>query len=364
MNVPPRQRLKWIFFKPDHMSRKQWLMTDAIIILVILLGIVAAASIYRHLTKVKPVTNVEQTKREEAGPKTEASRLTGLQVDPASNQRPVTGVMIENSPDARPQSGLTEAGVVVEAIAEGGITRFLALYQEAKPAYIGPVRSARPYYLDFALAFNASLAHVGGSPDALKQIKSLKVRDIDQFHNPNGYQRITQRYAPHNMYTSMGRLDALNKARGYKSSEFVSWPRKEDNASRTPEAKFIDMTISSFYYNTSYKYDLKSDSYRRSEGGRPHIDERSRKQISPKVLIAMVTNYRIHSDGVHSIYRTTGKGTVYIFQDGGVTRGTWHKSQRNSQVTFTDSKNQPIKLNAGQAWITLVGKSSDIRYKR
>jgi hypothetical protein len=360
--VPPHKRLKWIFFKPDHMSRKKWLIIDGAILLAVILAIIGGVLLFKRLTRVNPVTNVQQTKREKST--TEASHLTGLQVDPALNERPVTGVMIENSPDARPQSGLTDAGVVVEAIAEGGITRFLALYQEAQPGYIGPVRSARPYYLDFALAFNASVAHVGGSPDALKQIKSLHVRDLDQFYNPGAYQRITQRYAPHNVYTSMAKLDALNKSKGFKHSQFDSFPRKDDNASHNPVAKYINMNLSGFYYNTAYKFDLKSNSYRRSEGGRPHVDERSHKQISPKVLIAMVTSYGIKSDGIHSIYRVTGSGVVYVFQDGVVTVGKWHKSKRDGQVTFTNAKGNPIKLNAGQTWITLVGKTSDISYKK
>ena len=152
--------------------------------------------------------------------------------------------MIENSLDARPQSGINQAGVIFEAIAEGGITRFITLYQEAQPQYVGPVRSLRPYYIDWAAAFDAPIAHVGGSPDALKQIRNGG-KDLDQFFNPGAYWRQSTRAAPHNVYTSFKNMDKLNKAKGYKSSKFTPWPRKEDSPLETPTAATIKVSISS-----------------------------------------------------------------------------------------------------------------------
>jgi len=360
--IPPHKRLKWIFFKPEHVSRKKWLIVNFCLLLLIGLAVLGGYKLYKYLTKTSPILNVAATKRV-VKPKIEPSRLTGLPVDPSLNLRPVTGVMIENSPDARPQSGLTDAGVVVEAIAEGGITRFLALYQEAQPQYIGPVRSVRPYYLDFALAFNAGVAHVGGSPEALGQVRGLKVRDLDEFYNGGSYWRITSRYAPHNVYTSFAKLDALNKSKGYTSSTFDSWARKKDQPSQQPTASTINMAISGYYYDTAYKYDPKTNTYLRSEGGAPHIDLKSKKQISPKVLIALVMPYSIEADGKHSQYGTTGSGQAFVFQDGTVTKGTWHKASRSAQISFTDTNGQIIKINAGQTWITLLAHGYNLTYK-
>src|SRR5581483_6348891 len=115
-------------------------------------------------------------------PTTVASTLTGLPVDPSVNKRQVTAVMIENSLDARPQSGLDQAGIVFEALAEGGVTRFMALFQDTQPDYIGPVRSARPYYIQWLLGYDAAYAHVGGSPDALNDITAWHVKDLNQFY--------------------------------------------------------------------------------------------------------------------------------------------------------------------------------------
>ncbi len=360
MNTPKKSRFSYLKFKHTKLSRKQWALFGLLVVILLSAGVLAGRAIYQHYSKVPPLVNTHIIP---PPPKVEPSRLTGLPVDPELNKRPVTGIMIENSPDARPQSGLRDAGVVYEAIAEGGITRFLALYQEAQPSYIGPVRSIRPYYIDFALPFQAAVAHVGGSPEGLADARALHLRDLDQFANPGAYWRITQRYAPHNMYTSMAKLDALKKSKGFTKSDFTGFPRKKDTPAKTPVARTIDFSISGYYYSVHYVYDAKTNSYLRSEGGQPHKDEKSKKQLNPKVVIAPVMSYGIESDGKHSDYGTTGSGAVYVFQDGNVIQGVWHKASRGAQITFTDTNGQPIKLNAGQTWISLVGSRSDVSYK-
>ncbi|HET9850767.1 MAG TPA: DUF3048 domain-containing protein [Candidatus Saccharimonadales bacterium] len=315
---------------------------------------------YTYIKKVKPAPK----------PVTTPSPLTGLPVDPALAKRPVTGVMIENTPPARPQSGLQDAGVVFEAIAEAGITRFLALFQDTQPQYVGPVRSLRPYYIDFATPFDASIAHVGGSPDALSQIRSGG-KDLDQFFNAGAYWRISSRAAPHNVYTSFAKLDALNAAKGYTSSQVQSWPRKADAPLKTPTAKSINFNPSWDDYKVHYDYDKASNSYLRSEGGAPHKDlvsasDTTGVQLHPKVVIALViglSNGALDASGAYySDYQDTGSGTAYVFQDGGVIEGSWSKADRASQFSFTDSTGKPIKLDAGQTWLTLVGRASQVSY--
>jgi len=303
-------------------------------------------------------------------PPTVASPLTGVQVAPELAKRPVTGIMIENSDAARPQSGLQDAGVVYEAIAEAGITRFLALFQASTPQYIGPVRSLRPYYIDYAAPFQASIVHVGGSPDALAQVRAY--RNLDQFANSGAFYRINSRYAPHNVYTDFTRLDALNQRKGYTSSLFTSWPRKEEKKLATPTAKVIDFTISSADFYAHYDYDPASNSYLRSEGSQPHLDyvsaaDKTGVRLQPKVVIGLVVPQGqgvLDSSGAYyTNYSTSGSGQVFVFQDGGVTVGSWSKADRNSQINFTDSSGAPIKLNAGQTWVTLLGSASKITYR-
>jgi hypothetical protein len=331
-------------------------------------GLSLVYMLFIHHKKLPPKPAIKQPAvKVEAAPKktTVTSPLSGLEVAPELAARPVTGVMIENSPDARPQSGLQDAGVVYEAIAEGGITRFLAVFQDTSPQYVGPVRSLRPYYLDFAAPYQASIAHVGGSPDALSQVRSGAYRDIDQFFNSGSYWRISTRYAPHNVYTSFEKLDALNQKKGYTKSEYTPWKRKQEKPAAAPTVSHIDVKISSALYYSHYDYDKASNAYLRSEGGKPHLQitsasDKAATQIHPKVVLALVMSYSVLDRAGHSGYGTTGSGQMYVFQDGTLTQGTWSKADRNSMFNFKDAAGQPLALDAGQVWITAVKSPSEV----
>ena len=283
------------------------------------------------------------------------SPLTGGSVkDEAATKQAVTAIMIENSPDARPQSGLKESGVVFEAIAEGGITRFLVLYQQEKPQLIGPVRSLRMYYVDWLAPFNASVAHVGGSAAALKEIRSGSYRDIDQFFNAGAYWRASDRYAPHNVYTSFEKIDALNAAKGYTTSQFTGFARADTTPAAAPTATSVSVTISGPLYNSSYTYNAATNSYDRFLAGAPHLDRES-GQISPKVVIVLkVQETTVMEDGYRQSITTTGSGSAVIFQDGAAHEVTWHKPSRADQITFTDAAGVPFSIARGQTWITAV----------
>jgi hypothetical protein len=326
----------------------------------VLVGTSAAAYL---LLKPEPTPppEPEPVVKEEPKPVVYNSELTGVKVTKKQSKLPVTAVMIENSPDARPQSGLYDAGVVFEAISEGGITRFLALYQEGKPERIGPVRSARPQFLEFLVPFDAPLAHAGGSPQALAEIAHQKIKDLEAFQNPNYYERVSTRYAPHNLYTGRSRLLELQRSKGWKTSKFKGFVRKEEAKAKKPNARKIDFSISSHLYNVHYDYDGKSNSYKRVMGGVPHTDEAAKKQNNPKVVVALVMSHGYA--GIYSVYGSTGKGTAFIFQDGKVQKVFWQKSGRSSQLKFIDKNKKPVGLNPGQTWLTLVSSPSAVSYK-
>lgn len=370
-NEPPKKPMLLKAKNKKHwwqrkLSTKEWIIFGSAALFAVGGTLVGSYFLYKHLTRLpkEPVSIASRPKIEEPPkPATEPSKLTGLQVAPELNQRPVIGYMIENSPEARPQAGLKDAGMVFEAIAEGGITRFLALFQESQPDYIGPIRSARPYYLDWALPFDAGYAHVGGSPDALSQIKSLGIRDLDQFANSAYYQRVSTRFAPHNVYTGTAKMYELMNKKGYASSNFTGFARKDDTLGATPNAKTIDVKISSTLYNSRYDYDATTNTYKRSLGGKPHTDEKSGAQLAPKVVLVLVTPYGIAADRVHSQYTTVGSGKLFVFQDGVLTEGTWKKDDRKSQFIFTDSAGTAIKFNAGQTWLTMVANAGMVTYQ-
>lgn len=281
------------------------------------------------------------------------SPLTGVEVSESDTKRPVTAVMIENSPEARPQSGLKEAGVVFESVAEGGITRFMVLYQEEKPTLIGPVRSVRPQFASWVAAFDAGLAHVGGSNIPLAKLRSGKIKDLDQFFNDGGYWRATDRAAPHNVYTTDDRLQALNKAKGYTKSTFTSWQRKKKaTPSQTPNATNISMPVSTGAFAVTYNWDQASNSYLRSEGGVPHMD-REEGRISPKVVIAIQIPHNVITDSNgYSYPDVIGSGQGWLFQDGTAVEITWSKSSDSQQLEFKDATGKLVELEAGQTWIT------------
>ncbi len=358
---PPKKRGKLRFKLPD-LTRKQWLIVGVVAFILIGGGSALAYQVFRKPKPTPAPSPVAEKKEEKPKPKVYTSKLTGMSVTEAESKLPVTAVMIENSPDARPQSGLKDANVVYEAVAEGGITRFLTLFQEAQPDYIGPVRSVRPYYLDWLVPFDAPVAHVGGSPEALAQISNEGIKDLDYGFNSNYYHRISSRYAPHNVYTSRGELLALQNSKGWSTSTFTGWARKDEKAAATPTAKSIDFAISGFLYNPHYDYDPTTNAYKRSEAGKPHVDEKSGSQITPKVVIAVLINKSIHPDGVHTIYSTSGTGKAYIFQDGTVTIGTWQKADRKSEMQFLGSNGKPLELNKGNTWISAVELEGSITY--
>lgn len=319
-------------------------------------ALVAATILYQMPAKVSaPVSHNQQKPSPTPAPPVYYSPLTGEKVpDLASTKQAVTGIMIENSPSARPQSGIKAAGVVFEAIAEGGITRFLALYQQAKPALIGPVRSVRLYFVDWVAPFQASVAHIGGSKFALAEVRNGTYRDIDQFFNAGTYWRATDRYAPHNVYTSFQRLDALNTKKGFATSVFTAWPRKDGVPAKTANATTITVTISGAQYNSSYAYDPGTNTYTRYLAGKPHVD-REAGAITPSVVIVMdVNETRIMEDGWREQITTIGSGRVRVFQNGTVAEGTWSKKDRGSQISFTGADGKEIALNRGQTWITAV----------
>ena len=119
--------------------------------------------------------------------------------------------MIENSEEARPQTGLDAAGIVFETVTEGGITRYAALYQENLPEEVGPVRSVRPYFVDWLMGFDTSVAHVGGSENALQMVEDRKAKDINEFFNGDAFYRRNDRESPHDAYARTKNLVALQK---------------------------------------------------------------------------------------------------------------------------------------------------------
>lgn len=294
--------------------------------------------------------------------------LDGVKTDIDSSNRYPLAIMVENHTEARPQSSLDKASVIYEAIAEGGITRFMALFGTYEAEKVGPVRSARPYFVDWAHGYNAYYAHVGGNALALDKIISDGILDLDQFKYSSLYWRDTSRKvsSEHTMYTSTIKLREKATELGYTASKNFSIYRFKDDAKADPDttvtptpatAATIDIKFSSANYDVQYKYDKTTNSYKRFLAGLAHNDAISGNQLNPKNVIVMtvkrtavVTRINEHGYEMDNI----GEGAAKIFIDGKEIDGKWKKSSRESREIFYDSTGQEITFNRGQFWISVI----------
>lgn len=335
--------------------------------LSILLGVIFIVSLASSITLAfilnqpkpveEPTPQPKVTQKKPAPPPVKYyAPLTGNEVaDEATTKRAITAIMIENSPSARPQSGMQQAEITYEAIAEGGITRFLNLYQQNKPGLIGPVRSLRPYYVDWLAPWQASVAHVGGSKRALDEVRNGHYRDIDQFFNPNTYWRSTDRYAPHNVYTNFEKIDALNSAKGWIESAPPAIKRATSRVkSESPNATNISVTMSGPTYNSAWLYDANSNNYHRHQAGAPHIDRENGQITADVVVVLKMQMNLVWEDGYRENYNSSGEGVATVFQNGTVQEVTWRKPATGTQISFIGADGKEFLLAPGKLWISAI----------
>lgn len=328
--------------------------------ILLALAIGYAVIFFAFLNKPEPSPEPRKQETKEkvvAEPVKYYSPLTGIEVaSEADTNKPITAVILENTPAARPQSGLQEAEVVYEAVTEGGITRFLAFYQQSQPELIGPVRSLRPFFVDALAPYDAGVLHVGGSKEALDEIRNGNYKDLDQFFNGGTYWRSTDRYAPHNVYTNSQNVAALNATKGYTESTPKPMPRAEEapkvavEPTATPQ---FDVHVSGQLYDSTWIYDAASGTYQRHQAGGPHLD-REKGQVTAEVVVTLNQNLSAAGGGRYN-YQTTGTGTGTVNYKGNAYPVNWHKADRSAQYSFTSAHdNQEFLLPKGSTWFTAV----------
>lgn len=335
-------------------------------------------------------------------PKTEVCPLNGekftlIEKQVWEKRRPLT-VMIENHQEARPQSGLSKADIIYEAVAEGGITRLLAVFYcraAVGGLIIGPVRSARTYFMDFASEYGdfPLYAHVGGAntpgpANALGQLESYgwvaKGNDLNQFSVGfpvfwRDYERIGHSVATeHTMYADIQKIWEVANERKLTNVDqenkpwnknFIAWQFKNDE----PVAN-VDNSVSpqlSFWkghsdYDIGWEYQSTSNTYRRVNGGKAHKDLNNDEQLEAKNVIAVFMKESRANDGymnnLHLLYATKGSGQAIIFQDGRAIKGTWNKENRQSRMIFKDNRDREIELNRGPIWIEILPTGASVDY--
>ena len=346
-------------------------------------------------------------------PKTESCSVNGQMFTKAEKdiwetRRPIMA-MIENHADSRPPSGLSKADVVYEAVAEGGITRFLAVFYcdaSAEDVRIGPIRSVRVYYIDWAQEYGLPLfVHSGGANnicsscpggikprgdvasevDAFKKLVTLNWRysqgnSMDAGTNIGfpivwrDYERIPGAATEHTFMGSTEKFfeEGTKRGFGYNDTKgkpwvnsFTSWKFVDGKSSEAPSAKEISF---SFWdnkpdYDVKWVYDSTKNVYLRFNGDKEHIDMDTKTQLAASNMIIQFTKERgpVDKEG-HMIYTTTGTGKVLVFQNGEVKEGTWSKATQASRTKYLDDKGKEISLVKGKVWIEIVPAGNEVKY--
>ncbi len=305
---------------------------------------------------------VDIFKREKKEETKVVNDLDGTLVSPDKAARHPLAIVIENHTQARPQVGLDKASIVYEAITEGGITRFLAVYGPYDAEKVGPVRSARTYFIDWLSEFNAYFGHVGGNYDALEKIKTDKILDLDQFAlGTAAYWREPEKgkATEHTMFTTTEKLYQAAKDKKYpEKSDFRALEFKEPlELALRKEGQKITINFSSEEYRVTWTYDATSNKYLREMAGLPHKDKTSGAQLaSSNVIIQQMERWEsptvINETGW--AMKTIGSDKAMIFSQGKQITGTWKKTDRTSRTIFYDDKGKEISFIPGQFWIEIV----------
>ncbi|WKA55784.1 DUF3048 domain-containing protein [Planococcus shixiaomingii] len=341
---------------------KKWVLVIGIVLLL------AAGAAFYLFSNGEETTEEEQENPPVAEPQESKAPFSGIEGTVPFNKRPIMAV-INNHPDARPQTGLTEADMVFEMLAEGSVTRFLALYQSEFPEEMGPIRSARDYFVELAAGYDAFFIAHGWSPDAKRLLEAGRVDHINGlFYDGTLFQRSTDRVAPHNSYiTYENALKGMEEAQAsteysVRSPYYFYDPGESDKLME--QASVIEVLYgTSPQFHNEFTFDEASGLYSRASGGTATTDKNSSEPVEvSNVLVFEAAHETIDAEDRKAIDITSG-GKALIFQNGGVREAEW--SNLEGMLVPTDN-GKPVGLMPGKTWIHIVptapGISEWIRY--
>ena len=324
-----------------------------LLVLAVLVAVVVAACGGGSDSAEKPkrtTTTSSSTTPTTTAPAVPVAPLTGLP-DPGGQSltRPLLSVKIENSPEARPQTGLDVADVVYEQVAEGGITRFLAMFNSAIPDVLGPVRSVRAMDPDVVWPLGGIFVFSGGAAPNVALIHQAPVNTIDENNAGDAFFRDRARRAPHNLF---GRGPDL-VARGGQPvpvPALFQYHTPGQTVTGDPVSAFTVLFTKGF--EPSYLWDAASKTWKRSYGFAP-FTATSGADIAPSNVIVQLVGCCIDSTGgARNI--VVGTGTALIFTDGKVVHGTWSRPDKGQVTQFLDAAGQPVKLQPGRTWVEFM----------
>lgn len=272
------------------------------------------------------------------------------------NRRPVA-IMFDNHPNARWQSGLKDAEIIYEFPVEAPYTRYLGIYLMNDPESIGSIRSSRPYFVTTVLEYDAVYVRVGGSEQAIADVKSLKIADVDGLTSSNKvFWRTSNKRMPHNLYSSMEVLRKAQKDKGYKElGDYTPFKFKEDE--EDIKGELANTVIINYNKNniTAYNYDLENKVYTRTKDGKLHIDEINETQIIAKNIIIQESKTRVIDNLARLEIDLIGEGKGKYITNGKFIDIKWRKQSRAGKTLYYDLEDNEIIFNPGITWIQVVG---------
>ncbi len=294
--------------------------------------------------------------------------IDGEQVEPSKENPFLISAIIDNHSEARPQFGLSLARVVYDIPAEGGINRYLAFFiaDDETLTKIGPVRSARPYFLEIAQEYQSLLLHCGGSPEALAQIIKNKLLTLNEFYNEKYFLRSSRYIAPHNVLADAKKINEYLINNEYEKSIFTPWKFKNTSTAEIDSAygesifnSKIEIKNGQSQYNVEWNYNLENNNYTKKIAGQNHKDDAG-QIISANNLIIQFVNSKILDQELRLKIDLIGRGRAIICLDGYCRDGYWQKFDSNSRTLYYYDNDKEVIFNSGKTWIHFIDERTKI----
>lgn len=358
-----------------NLSKKQKIIIGCSIAAVILIAVVVLVVVL--LPKKNKVENKPQEKtqvKEEKNDKENGEKEEISIVDLDSDSRPFA-VMINNINEARTvQSGISKAYIVYEILAEGGITRLMAVFKDATVEKLGSVRSARDYYLDYAMENDAIYVHWGWSPKAQTDIPALGINNLNGLYD-QGFYRLSPGEYPaglayeHTGFTSIANIRSAAENKGYRMTSdkdlLLNYSAKPVDYSKEKSIGNAEKVVLTYSPTTqvTYIYDEDKKVYDRYNlNNQANIDHETEKQVTAKnIIVYQVNCYQIPNDEKNRIaLENLGNGTGYYISEGKSIKIKWSKSDRNAQTKYTLEDGTELKVNDGNTFIQILPTSGSV----
>jgi hypothetical protein len=273
-------------------------------------------------------------------------------------------IMIENQADARPQTGLTQADVVYEALAEGGITRFIGLFLSGDAPVVGPVRSLRHYFAFMAADYGADVVHIGASPEGFTWRDAMHMGHLDESAGDPGVWRVSTRPPPHNAYTDTAADRGFLSARGWQQNHRWGPLLFSEQAPRgEAPAQSVNLRFYPWPYQVDYEWDGDQGRYLRFMEGAPHRDAASGEQIAPATVVvqyadveAIPNDEKLRLD----VNLVGGSGPLLVFSNGTRREGSWSKGAPTDSSIWLDEHGNPMVIPPGPVWVEVVPMESTV----